>query len=501
MDVPLLRFVGLLRGNGLRISPAESVDALQALTLVPLGDRHAVKAALSATLVKEARDQGTFDLLFDTYFSLEDAPGGHEGRDGHHHAHDDDADAVAPSSVKASEEPSGLDDPSHAHTPPADVAKYFEDRDLATARRLHRDGNRIDMSALSQELFLAATRDALDRALRGLRHQIQVSRLRNVASVGDLATASGEVLDAELVVAAVADHLPEAFADLGLDAEAVEDLRRRVDGVIENLPDLLKRYLDKLLALERAPDIDPEPAYRTLFSEEERRRMEEVIRRLARELHGALSYRPAAASRGRIHAARTMRSNLRYGGLPFHPVFVRPQADRPRLLLLVDVSLSVRNTARFTLHLVHGLQSLFSQVRTFAFVADLAEVTSYLERCDLEEALGLIFGGEILDVDANSNYGAALEAFHNRYLQVINRRTTVIVLGDGRGNGNPPNDWALEAIRRRCRQLVWLTPEPRGSWKLGGSDMPRYAEICSKVEVVRSIGQLEAAAEQILRAC
>ncbi len=35
----------------------------------------------------------------------------------------------------------------------------------------------------------------------------------------------------------------------------------------------------------------------------------------------------------------------------------------------------MRATSRFTLHLVHGLQDLFTQVRSFAFVADVVETT------------------------------------------------------------------------------------------------------------------------------
>ena len=110
-----------------------------------------------------------------------------------------------------------------------------------------------------------------------------------------------------------------------------------------------------------------------------------------------------------------MRRNMRFDGIPFVPVTVRRSEDKPRLVILADVSLSVRATARFTLHLVNGLQSLFGQVRTFAFVADLVEVTDLFEDHPVEQALGLVFGGDVLDVDANSDYGAAFGTFHEDY--------------------------------------------------------------------------------------
>ena len=498
MDAPILRFVGLLRQHGVRISPAETLDALRGLSAVSLERRDRVKTSLRATLIKEGRDESTFDELFEAFFSVPDRRGRARHEHDHDHDHDED-EPVPPTDVKVSDEPPDFDDPSHSHTPPADIAKYFDDDQLATAKRLHKDGTRIDLAGLSQELILGERKADVEEALGQLRHVLHLRRLTNAGAPGKLALDGGQVIDADLTVGS-ADHLPALPPGSTLDEAQVEALRRQVDGVIANLPELLRRYLEKLMALERpARSEQVQSAYKAAFTEEERRRMEALLRRLGRELRGAFSPRRTIASRGRIHASRTMRANMRYGGLPFRPVLVAKRQDRPRLILLVDVSLSVRNTARFTIHLVHSLQSLFSQVRTFAFVSDLVDVTPYLERCELDEALGMIFGGEVLDVDANSNYGHALATFHKEHLSVVNRRTTVLVLGDGRGNKNPPHVWALDDIRRRARQLVWLTPEPERYWHLGGSDLPAYAALCDRVELVRDLDQLEAVASTVLR--
>jgi uncharacterized protein with von Willebrand factor type A (vWA) domain len=52
---------------------------------------------------------------------------------------------------------------------------------------------------------------------------------------------------------------------------------------------------------------------------------------------------------------------------------------------------------------VHGLQRLFGQVRTFAFVAGTVEVTDLFAEHPAERALDLLFGGDVLDVDADSD--------------------------------------------------------------------------------------------------
>jgi uncharacterized protein with von Willebrand factor type A (vWA) domain len=126
-------------------------------------------------------------------------------------------------------------------------------------------------------------------------------------------------------------------------------------------------------------------------------------------------------------------------------------------------------------------------VRSFAFVSELTEVTDLFADHTVEDALGLIFGGDLIDVDANSNYGEAFGTFLEDHASAVNRRSTVIVLGDGRGNGNDPNIEAFAEITRRARETIWLTPEPRYSWGLGACDLPQYAEFCDRIRVVRDL--------------
>src|SRR2546430_15081452 len=68
MDARLEDFVGLLRQNGLRVSPAEVADAARATLLIGLEQRDPFRAALRATLVKRGPDAAVFDRLFDLYF-------------------------------------------------------------------------------------------------------------------------------------------------------------------------------------------------------------------------------------------------------------------------------------------------------------------------------------------------------------------------------------------------------------------------------------------------
>ncbi|HTK62734.1 MAG TPA: VWA domain-containing protein [Pseudonocardia sp.] len=510
MENAVHRFVRLLRLRQVRISIPEALDAC-ACAAQPgmLRDREQLRAALRVALIKDRRDEEVFDEIFDQFFALVKV-GPRDVGHGHGHGHEDLSDEGALEDFTLSEEPSDTPQQGHSHGKPVDIRDFFDPDDLAQQYNLHQEANKIDLAAMTDEIVLSKDSKAIQG--EGNRVQIETDHLHGAGVPGQISQQQGTKVDADLSIAeqeALLGWLNEV--DEQVTQEGDEDdaaaLRRRLTGVLAGLPEALKSHLEALLALEnRVVEGAGERAVAEVdrVGEHERMELEESLRRLARSLHGGLTHKRRVASRGRIDSGRTMRRNMRFDGIPFSPVTVRRAEDKPRLVILTDVSLSVRATARFTLHLVHGLQNLFGQVRTFAFVADLVEITDLFEDHPVEQALGLVFGGTgsdgsggVLDVDANSDYGAAFGKFAEEYSSAVNRRSTVIVLGDGRGNGNDPNVEAFAELSRRARETIWLTPEPRYSWALGGCDLPLYAEYCNRVRVVRDLTGLDVAATEM----
>jgi uncharacterized protein with von Willebrand factor type A (vWA) domain len=494
----LHRFVRLLRLYGVRVSVTEALDAMRAAAQPgALGDRETLRCALRVALVKDRRDEAQFDELFDRYFRLEPVAG--PERPGHSHGHEDLADEGTAESFTISPEPSLAPQPGHSHGKPSDIRDFFRPEDLATAYNLHQEASKIDLASMTDEIVLAKERGP--QALSGPRVQLDTSRLHGGGLPGKLLGSAGTRLDVGLTAAeeeALLGWLGDPDADM--PPEALAALARGPAGEIANLSELLKRHLEALAATGRRAIESPErPGVRTLaVSEAERNRLEETLRRLAATMPGALTHRRVVAGRGRVDPGRTMRANIRFDGIPFRPVMVARREDKPRLVVLADVSLSVRRTARFTLYFVHGLHRLFGQVRTFAFVADLAEVTDLFAEHPVERALDMIMDGDVLDTDADSDYGTAFGRFREEFPDLVTRRTTVVILGDGRGNGHDPNMDVFEEIAGRCKQLIWLTPERRNVWRLGHCDLPRYAELCDRVDVVRDLDGLDRATEDIV---
>ncbi|MDT9594145.1 VWA domain-containing protein [Nocardioides zeae] len=504
MEGALHRFVRLLRLHGVRVSTAEAIDAMHAVaTPGVLDDREVLRSALAVCLVKDRRDLPAYERVFDRFFGLRavvDAPAEH----GHDHTHDDLADTGELDRFTLSETPGDLPEDGHSHDKPKDIKEFFKPEDLAQQYNLHQEANKIDMAAMTDEIIISDDEQATIG--EAARVQISTQRMHNPGNPGEIAGRPGLQLETELTVAEELTLL--AWLDDGEGADDTDEpedpehaatlaaLREALAPFLAALPEKLKQHLEALMAMDvdlESREIEARQA--ETVDEGERAALEEALRRLLRSLHGAPRPRRRAAARGVVDGRRTMRSNMKYDGVPFRPVTVSKVEDRPRLMVLCDVSLSVRSAARFTLHLVHGLQSVAASVRTFAFVADCVETTDLFAEHRTEEALSLVLAGlpagGVLDVDADSDYGNVFGSFLETWGGAITRRTTLVVLGDGRSNGRDPGLEPFAELSRRARETVWLTPEPRYSWALGRCDLPAYSEHCSRVQVVRNLAGLE----------
>jgi len=460
----LSELAALLRQNGLRVSPGELADASTALGLLGLENRDLMHAALRSTLVKRARDAPVFDRLFALYF-------GGLGRllDG----------LEAGLLEQLAEEGFFSEDSLQM------LAHELAHRPLSALARAALEG---DVAGLSRLLRGAA----LQIDLAGIQNQFQegfyARRLGAAAGMGGLA---GEL-----------KALEDDLRDRGLDPAALELVSRRLAQALRKLEGAIQKLVKQELegrevVKNRRSSRLSERSF-ALLTPEEIGRMESAVRRLAERLKARIARRQRSRRRGALSVQRTLRKNLLLGGIPMRPVFRTKKALRPDVMVLCDVSDSVRNVSRLMLLFVYTLQSLFGRVRSFAFVSDLGELTAHFRDREASEAVDEALSGKAVSLFANSNYGRALALFTRDFLGAVTRRTTVIVIGDGRNNHNPANAWALREIKLKAKRLVWICPESQSSWGLGDSEMLLYGRECTKVAVVMNLSELEGIAEELV---
>ena len=458
MDAKLVEFSNLLRQNGLRVSLAESMDMLRALDVVGLPDRQTVRATLRATMVKRSVDLPTFETLFDLFFSgLADAI--------------KELTAATASALEMSEE---------------EFQRFLEE--LKT--RLEEAGT--ELSPLARAL-LEADSGRLEKLLREAAEQAGLGDIQHGFQEGRFAHAVAQALGLSglsMELARLKELLP------GLSPADARRLEAYLDRRFQDLADMVKSLVRGELQRQDVTRGDQQRlqalAEKSFYylSEEEIRRMQEAVTKLAQRLRNVVSIRRKRARRGKFDSSDTMRKNLQYGGVPFRIVFDRKRKEKPQVMVLCDVSDSVRNVSRFMLQFVYSLQDLYSKVRSFIFVAEVGEITRLFQERDINAAIDAALHGEVVNVYAHSDFGRAFKAFHRDFLPAVNKRTTVIILGDGRNNYNLPHDWVLRDVQQRAKQVIWLNPENKMTWGFGDSEMDRYAAYCTLVEECRNLNQL-----------
>lgn len=247
-----------------------------------------------------------------------------------------------------------------------------------------------------------------------------------------------------------------------------------------------KRLQDELLRTVRLSNAD----HRSLL------RMQAMVLRMAKRLASLYSRRRRVFRRGQLHVPRTLRRNLAYDGAIFDLQWRSSKVDRPKVIAICDVSGSVAEYAKFMLMLLYSLGEALPKVRSFAFSSELAEVSALFESLKLEDAIArilLVHGG-------STDYGRALADFKNLCLDDVDKRTTIVLIGDARNNNGELRSEILKAMYERCKRLIWLNPEPRSLWDTGDSEMQHYAVYCHQVEECNSLAHLERVASHLLRA-
>jgi uncharacterized protein with von Willebrand factor type A (vWA) domain len=465
-----------LRASGLPVSLSENIDAVEAVTHIPIEDRTSFKYALAATLVKNDAHWKTFETLFDVYFSLRGAE----------YALDADAD-----------DPFG----------DLDFDEDMDDLDGIPGQggqgQAGGGGEGLTKEELAELLYQALLRndETLMRSLarRSVRQFAGMEPGRPVGGTYYLYRTVRN-LDLDGVMERLMDQAQEQQDD-GLSPLEERLQRDEYDDRVNNLKKEIEAEIRRRLVADRGAEAMAKTLRKPLpedvdfmhASRDEMVMLRRAIYPLTRKLAVRLARKRRHKRKGPLDFRSTVRHSLSYGGVPAEPKFRHPKPAKPEIFVIADISGSVAAFARFTLHLVYAISSQFSRVRAFVFIDGLDEVTSYFEGVDdITEAIHRVnTEADVVWVDGHSDYGHAFEVFWERYGADVGPKTTVLVLGDARNNYHASQAWIMKEVQRKARKLFWLNPEPKPYWDTGDSIVSEYGEFCDGLFEVRNLRQLE----------
>jgi uncharacterized protein with von Willebrand factor type A (vWA) domain len=467
----ILEFTNILRKSGIRVSTAEAIDTFEALDELSLDDREVFRDALRATMVKRGEEVPTFDQLFDLFWS------------GFY-------DNLRESFGQAT---AGLGD--------MDLDQLLEQIMQMLQNMEGQEGG--DLGELARAL-LTADLSQLENLIRAAAEQAGVDRIENFLQVGFFSRRTLEQMGIEGATEEL-QNLADQLEQAGMSPEQIQALRNLIEGLMEAARRSVRSFTERELQKQNHDYMEKfrretllEKSFYHL-TEEEIRKMREVVERLAQRIKNVLSIRRRRLKRGKLDLHQTLRRNMSHGAIPFELVFKQRKKDRPKLVILTDVSSSVANVSRFMLQFVYTLQEAFTKIRAFVFVAELGEVTPLFQELEINKAIEeSLEGGDVINVYTRSNFGYAFHHFWQNFLSSIDNKTTVLILGDARNNYNDPRAWCLREIHNKAKNVVWLNPENPSAWGFGDSVMDKYLPYCDVAEEVRNLRQLSKVVDSLL---
>ena len=421
LEYNITRFVQILRHLGVRVSLAETMDAMAALARVDLLSRGQFRGALRACLAKSGREAGIFDQAFDLFFTtpeeklkrqqlrkemLEERERLISGAEQELMGVMDDWQEELPEKIALTD----MQLETYALLPEEEKERMKEILERMKANPVNNPGeliNRVLQSSLNYWRYYM---------LKNLKEK-EGARL---AAEADL-TGDEELDEVIQGVAAEFYHAPK-------DRIMHQDMENLDDGDIPRVTAIIN-HISSQLALG-------------------------ISRRYKR------SSRPVA-----VDIRRTVRRNIKYGGIPLELKFRSRRKKRPRFLLICDVSASMARYARFVLQFIYGLSSAVKEIESYIFSEDLERITPFFRQntdfsCSMTEIVNCS-----RQWGKSTNLYQSLKTFKKLYGDTISRETIVFVVSDTKTIAPVEAARLLGGLRHKCGELIWLNTLPAFEWE------------------------------------
>lgn len=456
MEERIVKFITALRNAGVRVSLAESADAFRAVEELGVQDRAAFRLSLRATLVKDSASLPVFEELFPLFFSA----------------------GQAPPLLNLSEDLT----PDEAQS----LAEALRQLNEQLRRMMERlvDGKPLSQEELERLAKMVGLSQANDMRYREWMTQRMERALR-----------FREVREA-------LKELAELLEKLGMNRDRIEQMQQLVESNLQSLDAQLRQFAGQRIAenMSKEPpagrvDQLMNKPFHTL-SDQDLELLRKEVQRLAAMLRTRAALRQRRAKSGQLDAKATLRTNLKHGSVPILLKF-RQRALKPKLVIICDVSTSMRSCSELMLSLIYALQDQINKTHAFAFIDHLEYISPDLQDREARRAVRQVLE-RMPSGYYNTDLGYSLDGFVRNHQDTVDSRTTFILVGDGRNNHNNPRTDLFRMLARRTRRMIWLTPEAPALWGSGDSDMLKYAPECDVILQANSLAELTRAVDTLL---
>ena len=437
-------FIKVLRSSDVRVSSSETIDAMHISSIIGLEDKNLLKESLSQSLAKSMREKEIFNDCFDNFF-----------KEDYMKLENSYEDKFSNNNITDK------------------IYDFQRNNDL-------------------ESLFKSSDKTALMSSLAKAADEVGLKDIKLFTQTGMFTRKILESMGLEKLNNDIFHASKEG------DNEKEENLKEVRERIRLEIRDYVEHQL-KLRTSESGKQIREDALAQVRLSQVDKSDfvlMTGIVRKMAKRLIALHSRKKRKANRGVLDIRSTLRVNQQYEGLLFRTLWKKKKVERPKVIALCDVSGSVANVARFFLMFLYSLSEVLPNIRSFAFSNKAGEVTDLFDTKDIEDAAAETL---ILHGGGSTDYGQSLNDLEGLIENDIDRKTTLIILGDGRSNYGDPRTDILKSLQEKSKRIIFLNPEPKSLWGTGDSEMNRYAPYCHKAKACSSLNDLEKVVEDLLR--
>ena len=437
-------FIKVLRSSDVRVSSSETLDAMKAMSIIGFEDKSLLKESLSQSLAKSMREKEVFADCFENFFKVDFM---------------------------------NIDNASGKETNKNNITDQIFD---------------IQSNEDLEVLFKSSDKTKLMTALAKASDEVG---LRNIKLFTQTGMFTRKILES-MGLERLNNDIFQASKEENIEREeSLKEIRERIRLEVR---DYVEHQL-KLRTSTSGKQLREDALAKVRLSQLDKSDfvlMTGIVRKMAKRLVALHSRKKRKANRGVLDVRSTLRVNQQHDGLLFKTLWKRKKVDRPKVIAMCDVSGSVANVARFFLMFLYSLSEVLPNIRSFAFSNQAGEVTDLFNTKDIELAAAETL---ILHGGGSTDYGQSFCDLESFIENDIDRKTTIIILGDGRSNFSDPRTDILKSLQEKSKRIIFLNPEPKTLWGTGDSEMTRYTPYCHKAKVCSSLNDLEKVVEDLLR--
>jgi uncharacterized protein with von Willebrand factor type A (vWA) domain len=382
MQSNLVDFIQVLRSHDIRVSPAETLDAVGVTTTLGYSDRNLLRDGLAMTLAKTPAEEVIFLDCFDRFFQQDLA---------------DFSSSDMPSDQDENKDLDSTDDT-------AAQTEDFSGSQLS-ALELASEKNPSLESLLQTPLMqnlLNNNRNELTLAINAAAQRVDLQKIQMFTQKGQFTRRILDAMGEEQVRNAVIELERAESPALAVLQRYRDILRQQVRDYVEreyllHAEGKTQQFMDDILSKTRLNNIEHIYLHK----------VHELIRKMAKKLASRHSHKRRRLKRGQLNMAKTLRKGIPNDGVMFNTFWRQVKKEKPQILAICDVSGSVAAYSKFLLLFLYSLQDILPKVRSFAFSSHLGEVSTYFDDYPVEKAIELVnwkYGGA-------TDYGNSLMDF------------------------------------------------------------------------------------------